>query len=172
MLIYIRQLGDETILCVANLSRSVQPVEIDLSRFKGMIPVEMLGLTEFPRIGDLPYFLTLGPYAFYWFRLQPASSAASRVAPDPTMEIVQAPGLLVGAAWETLLEGNVRTLIERERLLPFLQRQRWFGGKARKTRNARFVDWGVLRRGPQPIFLTLDRSRIRRRRRAISTSCR
>ena len=68
---------------------------------------------------------------------------------------MQAPGLLVGAAWETLLEGNVRTLIERERLLPFLQRQRWFGGKARKTRSARFVDWGVLRRGPQPIFLTL-----------------
>ena len=154
-LIYIRQLGDETILCVANLSRSVQPVEIDLSRFKGMIPIELLGLTEFPRIGDLPYFLTIGPYAFYWFRLQPASSAASRVATDPTMEIVQAPGLLVGAAWETLLEGNVRTLIERERLLPFLQRQRWFGGKARKTRNARFIDWGVLRRGPQPIFLTL-----------------
>ena len=154
-LIYIRQLGDETILCVANLSRSVQPVEIDLSRFKGMIPIEMLGLTEFPRIGDLPYFLTIGPYAFYWFRLQPASSAASRAATDPTMEIVQAPGLLVGAAWETLLEGNVRTLIERERLLPFLQRQRWFGGKARKTRNARFIDWGVLRRGPQPIFLTL-----------------
>ena len=154
-LIYIRQLGDETILCVANLSRSVQPVEVDLSRFKGMIPIEMLGLTEFPRIGDLPYFLTIGPYAFYWFRLQPASSAASRVATDPTMEIVQAPGLLVGAAWETLLEGNVRTLIERERLLPFLQRQRWFGGKARKTRNARFIDWGVLRRGPQPIFLTL-----------------
>ena len=154
-LIYVRQLGDETILCVANLSRSVQPVEIDLSRFKGMIPIEMLGLTEFPRIGDLPYFLTIGPYAFYWFRLQPASSAASRVATDPTMEIVQAPGLLVGAAWETLLEGNVRTLIERERLLPFLQRQRWFGGKARKTRNARFIDWGVLRRGPQPIFLTL-----------------
>ena len=67
----------------------------------------------------------------------------------------QAPGLLVGAAWETLLEGNVRTLIERERLLPFLQRQRWFGGKARQARNARFIDWGVLRRGPQPIFLTL-----------------
>ena len=154
-LIYIRQLGDETILCVANLSRSVQPVEIDLSRFKGMMPIEMLGLTEFPRIGDLPYFLTIGPYAFYWFRLQPTSSAASRVATDPTMEIVQAPGLLAGAAWETLLEGNVRTLIERERLLPFLQRQRWFGGKARKTRNARFIDWGVLRRGPQPIFLTL-----------------
>ena len=48
------------VLCVANLSRTVQPVELDLARFKGMMPVEMLGLTEFPRIGELPYFLTLG----------------------------------------------------------------------------------------------------------------
>jgi maltose alpha-D-glucosyltransferase/alpha-amylase len=154
VLVYIRDLGEEKVLCVANLARSVQPVELDLSRFAGMVPVEMLGLTEFPRIGELPYFLTLGPYGFYWFRLQPAPVTASRVAPAPPVEIPQAPGLLVGAAWETLLEGNVRTLIERERLLPFLQRQRWFGGKARRARNARFSDWGVLRRGGQPVFLT------------------
>ena len=80
---------------------------------------------------------------------------AQRVAADPVVEIAQAPGMMVGAAWETLLEGNVRTLIERERLLPFLHRQRWFGGKARRPRSARFIDWGVLSRGPQPIFLTL-----------------
>ena len=54
VLIYVRRMGEETILCVANLSRTVQPVELDLSRFKGMMPVEMVGLTEFPRIGDLP----------------------------------------------------------------------------------------------------------------------
>ena len=155
VLVYVRSLGDDTVLCVANLSRSVQPAELDLSRFKGLVPVEMLGLTEFPRIGELPYFLTLGPYAFYWFRLQPAATpVAARVAPAPAREVPQAPGLLVGAAWETLLEGNVRTLIERERLLPFLVRQRWYGGKARRARAARFVDWGVLRRGPQPLFLT------------------
>src|SRR6187455_87565 len=65
ILTYARAFEEETVLCVANLSRTVQPVELDLSRFKGMTPVEMLGLTEFPRIGDLPYFLTLGPYAFY-----------------------------------------------------------------------------------------------------------
>ena len=156
VLIYVRRMGEETILCVANLSRSVQPVEIDLSQFKGMVPVEMVGLTEFPRIGDLPYFLTVGPYAFYWFRLQQApTQVTSRGASEPSREIAQVPVLLVGAAWETLLEGNVRTLIERERLLPFLQRQRWFGSKARRVRAARFVDWGVLRRGPQPMFLTL-----------------
>ena len=155
VLTYVRQLGEETVLCVANLSRSVQPLEIDLARFKGMIPVEMLGLTEFPRIGELPYFLTIGPYAFYWFRMQTATSSVGQRAAEPALEVAQAPGLLAGAAWETLLEGNVRTLIERERLLPFLQRQRWFGGKARKPRAARFADWGVLRRNPQPIFLTL-----------------
>jgi maltose alpha-D-glucosyltransferase / alpha-amylase len=156
VLIYVRRYQEDTILCVANLSRSVQPVEIDLSRFKGMYPVEMLGLTEFPRIGELPYFLTLSPHSFYWFRLQPApSTITARVAPEPTVEVPHAPGLLVGAAWETLLEGNVRRLIERDLLLPFLVRQRWFGAKARPARAARFVDWGLLRRGSQPLFMTL-----------------
>ena len=156
VLAYARRHQDETILCVANLARSVQPVELDLSRFKGMTPVEMLGLTEFPKIGDAPYFLTLGPYAFYWFRLQHAPTAlTARVAPEPASGVPHAPALLVGAAWETLLDGNVRTLIERDLLLPFLQRQRWFGGKARPTRGARFVDWGLLRRGPQPLFVTI-----------------
>ena len=78
VLAYVRQHEDDTILCVANLSRTVQPVELDLSRFKGMTPVEMLGLTEFPRIGELPYFLTLGGYAFYWFRLQQTAAADQR----------------------------------------------------------------------------------------------
>jgi maltose alpha-D-glucosyltransferase/alpha-amylase len=70
VLAYVRRYKDDIILCVANLSRSVQPAEIDLSQFAGMIPVEMLGYTEFPAIGTLPYFLTLGPYGFYWFELQ------------------------------------------------------------------------------------------------------
>jgi maltose alpha-D-glucosyltransferase / alpha-amylase len=156
VLVYVRTYQDDTILCVANLSRTVQPVELDLSRFRGMIPVEMLGLTEFPRIGELPYFLTLGPYAFYWFRLvQSAPAITARTAPETSTEVPQAPGLLVGAAWDTLLDGNVRTLIERDLLLRFLQRQRWFGGKSRAARSARFVDWGLLRRGAQPLFLTL-----------------
>jgi len=153
---YVRREGDDIVLCVANLARSVQPVELDLSRFKGMAPVEMLGLTEFPRIGDQPYFLTLGPYAFYWFRIQQAPSAVTaRVAPETAIDVPQAPALFVGAAWETVLDGNVRTLIERDLLLPFLVRQRWFGGKSRAVRKARFVDWGLLRRGPQPLFVTI-----------------
>jgi maltose alpha-D-glucosyltransferase/alpha-amylase len=70
VLAYVRRYRDDIILCVANLARSVQPVEIDLSAFAGLIPVEMLGYTEFPAIGTAPYFLTLGPHGFYWFELQ------------------------------------------------------------------------------------------------------
>jgi maltose alpha-D-glucosyltransferase/alpha-amylase len=156
VLAFVRALGDEVVMCVANLARTVQPVELDLSRFKGMTPVEMLGLTEFPRIGDLPYFLTLPGYSFYWFRLQLAPSPiAARVVQESVSSVSETPALFVGAAWDTLLEGNVRTLIERDLLTPFLQRQRWFGGKARDPRASRFIDWGVLRRGSQPLFLAI-----------------
>src|SRR5207253_2692514 len=74
ILAYVRRYEDELVLCIANLARTVQPVELDLSAFKGMTPVEMLGLTEFPRIGELPYFLTLAGNGFYWFRLQQTPS--------------------------------------------------------------------------------------------------
>jgi len=69
VLAYIRKDATQTVLCVVNLSRFVQPVELDLSRYKGAVPVELIGETTFPAIGDLPYFLTLGPHGFYWFRL-------------------------------------------------------------------------------------------------------
>ena len=70
VLAFVRQLGEETILAVNNLSASAQAVELDLRRFKGNILVEMFGRNIFPRIGELPYLLTLGPYQFYWFRLR------------------------------------------------------------------------------------------------------
>ncbi|HTL44622.1 MAG TPA: maltose alpha-D-glucosyltransferase [Vicinamibacterales bacterium] len=155
---YVRSHEGELILCVANLSRSVQPIELDLSRFKGLTPTEMLGMTEFPRIGELPYFLTLAPYSFYWFRLQQTPApVAARLAPElPFSTPAESlPAFFMGVAWDTLLDGNVRTLIEREALMPFLQRQRWFGGKARTMRSARLIDWGLLRRGHQPLFLTV-----------------
>jgi maltose alpha-D-glucosyltransferase/alpha-amylase len=74
VLTYIRRFRDDVILCAVNLSRTVQPVELDLSAFAGLVPVEMLGYTEFPPIGTTPYFLTLGPYGFYWFELQHSRS--------------------------------------------------------------------------------------------------
>jgi maltose alpha-D-glucosyltransferase/alpha-amylase len=70
VLAYLRQHENDAILCVANLSRSAQPVELDLSPFAGFVPIEVVGYTEFPIIGERPYFLTLGPYGFYWFELQ------------------------------------------------------------------------------------------------------
>jgi maltose alpha-D-glucosyltransferase/alpha-amylase len=70
ILAYVRRHEADTILCVANLSRSVQPVELDLSGFNGLTPVEILGYTDFPIVRREPYFLTLGPYGFYWFELQ------------------------------------------------------------------------------------------------------
>ena len=74
VLAYVRRHGTDAILCVANLSRSVQPVELDLSAFAGFTPVEMLGYTDFPVVGQQPYVLTLGPYGFYWFELQRRSA--------------------------------------------------------------------------------------------------
>ena len=59
----------DRVLCVNNLAKSPQPVELFLSRFNGFTPVELSGGVHFPRIGELPYFVTLGPYASYWFAL-------------------------------------------------------------------------------------------------------
>jgi maltose alpha-D-glucosyltransferase/alpha-amylase len=70
ILAYVRRLGNEAVLVVNNLSSSAQAVELDLRRYKGDIPIEMFGKNMFPRVGDLPYLLTLGPYQFYWFRLR------------------------------------------------------------------------------------------------------
>jgi maltose alpha-D-glucosyltransferase/alpha-amylase len=70
VLAYVRELGNEKILVVNNLSCSAQAVELDLQRYKGYIPIEMFGRNLFPKFGELPYLLTLGPYQFYWFRLR------------------------------------------------------------------------------------------------------
>ncbi len=66
---HVRRYAADTILCVHNLARSAQAVELDLSRWEGRVPVEMLGRTAFPRIGELPYLLTLGSRGFFWFQL-------------------------------------------------------------------------------------------------------
>jgi len=67
---FLRSSANDTILCVNNLSRFPQPVELDLRRFRGQQPIELLGRVQFPRIGDLPYLLTMGPHGFYWFNVE------------------------------------------------------------------------------------------------------
>jgi maltose alpha-D-glucosyltransferase/alpha-amylase len=159
VLAYLRRDERETILVVVNLSRSVQPAELDLKAFAGLIPVEMNGLTEFPRIGETPYFLTLGPYASYWFLLQrdvvPVSPRATTPA-DPNAAILESlPALLVGVDWQNMLDGGTRAVLERQALRAFLSRQRWFAAKSREIRQARFTDWAPLRGGAAPAFLTI-----------------
>jgi maltose alpha-D-glucosyltransferase/alpha-amylase len=67
---HIRTYEDDIVLCVHNLARSAQAVQLDLSRFEGMIPVEMFGHSAFPRVGELPYLLTLAPRGFFWFQMR------------------------------------------------------------------------------------------------------
>lgn len=123
VLAFIRRLDGEQILVVANLSRFVQCAELDLSAFRGEIPVELFGHTRFPAIGELPYFLTLGPYSFYWFSLVSAEPVVTE-APK------RIPTCRVGNSWANALEGTSQSAVENA-LPDFLAKQRWFAGKAR-----------------------------------------
>ncbi len=158
VLSYIRRDEHETVLVVLSLSRQAQPVSLELAAFEGLVPVEMFGQTEFPRIGDGPYPLSLGPYGYLLFRLEhsvtPIGARASM--PEPVVESVDArPALLAGVAWDTLLDGALRRYIERDALAGFLESQRWSGIVRGQLKAARFADWGVLRAGAHPVFLTI-----------------
>jgi maltose alpha-D-glucosyltransferase/alpha-amylase len=134
VLAYLRRYDDQQILCVANLSRFAQPVDLDLAALEGASPVEMLGYVQFPPIESQPYRLTLGPYGFLWLELHPKSEPveASSEAEQPA---------LVGDTWEGVLEDFGRSQLELL-LVEYLPKQRWFGDKARQIRGARIVDWG------------------------------
>jgi maltose alpha-D-glucosyltransferase / alpha-amylase len=121
ILAYVRRYEDETILVVANLSRLVQCFELDLTEFKGMVPIELSGGTKFPIIGERPYFLNLGPFAFYWFALQ------REVAAEVTTQ--DAP-LVAARTWDEVFATRSRDALERA-LIGYLPTRRWFGGKAR-----------------------------------------
>ncbi len=141
VLVFVREHEDEHILMVANLSRFTQAVELDLSDYEGRVPVELFGHTEFPRIGELPYFLTMGPHTFYWFQLTP-----ERSGDRPALEMGKRPKWPVlvptGRDWTSLLDDDDRSAVDG--ILPdYLRPRRWFGGKARKIRHARVVE--VLR---------------------------
>jgi maltose alpha-D-glucosyltransferase/alpha-amylase len=75
VLIFLRRYRDEVILCVNNLSRFAQFVELDLREFQGKMPLELWSKNCFPPIGELPYLLTLGPHNFLWFRILPPEQA-------------------------------------------------------------------------------------------------
>ena len=135
ILAYVRHYDGETVLCVANLSRFAQPVQLDLTGMEGMIPVEMLGYVEFPPITRQPYALTLGPYGFLWLELQPSLNPAAELSEDQEQSFF----VEHERDWQTVISGEgVRKL---EALLPaWLQRQRWFGAKSRKIRRVQVAD--------------------------------
>jgi maltose alpha-D-glucosyltransferase/alpha-amylase len=153
VLAYVRQLGDQRVLCVANLSRYAQPVTLDLSEFEGMVPIEMVGYVEFPTITRQPYPVTLSPYGFFWLELQPS--------PDAELNQPQAEGassvLSVSNAldWQSIFSSA--GVVISERLLPdFLPRQRWFGAKSRHIASTEILDWGVLQQSVALTFVQVN----------------
>jgi maltose alpha-D-glucosyltransferase/alpha-amylase len=125
VLAYVRQLGEEAILCVANISRTAQAVELDMSQWKGRIPQEMLGRTRFPRIGELPYLVTLPPYGFFWFSLtQEADQEPESTLPREITTLVIGPG------WDSMLSGWTRRTLDFDVLPHFVSERRWFADKA------------------------------------------
>ena len=128
---YVLRHEAEIILVVANLSRFPQPVELDLSAFKPMIPIELFGRMKFPAITDAPYFLTLGPHNFFWFSLEakpqpgPAGGGAG-----PQRQL---PSLAISASWQDIFHGEAGARFES--LLPdYLRAQPWFGGTGKTIR--------------------------------------
>ncbi|HUA83837.1 MAG TPA: maltose alpha-D-glucosyltransferase [Bryobacteraceae bacterium] len=136
VLAYLRRSGDEQVLCVANLSRFAQPVDLDLAEYEGMAPVEMLGYVEFPPIGKQAYRFTLGAYGFLWLELHGTAQRSEELAGAGETAI-----LTVGAGWASLFEGAARHRLESVALPVYLPKQRWFAGKSRRIRGTRVVDW-------------------------------
>src|ERR1051326_5885056 len=136
VLAFVRRYEEETILVVANLSRVVQCFEVDLSQYKGMVPIELSGHTRFPEIGDRPYFLTLSPFAFYWFSLERRVEEIAAVSEEVP--------LLSAKTWNEVFADRQRDTFERA-LARYLRSRRWFGGKARSVGRVHVRDRVELR---------------------------
>src|ERR1700734_2366532 len=163
ILAYLREFGDDTILCVANLSRSAQPVELNLAPFKGRVPVEMLGRTAFPPIGDLPYLLTISAYGFYWFRL--STDAAVPSWHEQVVSIDERPVLVLFDGWTSLFRDRVvpwrigiaektRLQFETDTLPRYIETQRWYAAKGTAIDRARIADQVLWQEGTGKNLLT------------------
>jgi maltose alpha-D-glucosyltransferase/alpha-amylase len=147
ILAYVRSLDEERILCVTNLSRYAQPVDLDLKEFAGMTPVEMLGYVEFPRISNEPYRLTLGPYGFFWLELHETPESAK---PPEELAVKVTTELDVSQGW-----GGVIPELEKLTLPEYLPKQRWFGAKSRRIQKVRALDWAEFA-GAAMMFLEVS----------------
>ncbi|MBD9461958.1 maltose alpha-D-glucosyltransferase [Pseudomonas sp. Pdm06] len=143
----------EIILCVANVSRSAQAAELDLSVYAGMVPVEMLGGNAFPPIGQLNFLLTLAPYGFYWFVLAAENQMPSWHV-EPAQSLPDFTTLVLKKRLEELLEAPSRTTLEQAILPSWLQNRRWFAGKDSAIEKVDIV-YGVRFGDPQrPVLLS------------------
>ncbi len=129
---YVREYQGEVLLCVANLSRSAQAAELDLSPWRGWTPLELIGRTEFPPVRDQPYLVTLTPYGFLWFRL--CENLEHREAPSLAPEFET---LVMTAGKPLLHHARTRMVFERDVLPVYLARARWFADKGAATVRAR-----------------------------------
>ena len=152
ILAYLSEHGEDVILSVFNLSRAAQPVELDLAAFKGRVPVEMLGRTSFPPIGELPYLLTLPSHGFYWFRL--ADEAPMPSWHQEGVALQDRPVLVLFDGWTSLFKDRVmpwrigfadrlRKQFETETLPPHIEAQRWYAYKGSKIKRASVLDQAV-----------------------------
>jgi maltose alpha-D-glucosyltransferase/alpha-amylase len=155
ILAFLREFEDEAILCVANLSRVPQAVELDLGRFEKRVPVELLGQESFPPIGKLPYLLTLPGHGYLSFRL--ATDAKPPGWHEERLVQRRIPVLVLSSSWQSAMErggkpgelaGVVmnmsRDRLREEVLLPYLRGRRWFAAKHEKivdTRVTMLAPW-------------------------------
>jgi maltose alpha-D-glucosyltransferase/alpha-amylase len=151
ILAYLREYEDTAVLCVANLSRTPQAVELDLSEFHGRVPVELDGHSQFPPIGQLTYLLTLPPYGFYWFLLSAVDDWPSHhtPAPEPMPEYQT---IVMRHALPEAIKAT-RSVLEREVLPSYLTKRRWFGMKDQALRSVRIT---VMSRVPSEDAILLE----------------
>jgi maltose alpha-D-glucosyltransferase/alpha-amylase len=135
VLVYVREDGDEIVLCAANLSRFAQPALLDLSGYDGMVPVEMLGYVEFPAIERKPYTITLAPYGFLWLELHPPAQKSAIKPEDTTLMVTNV------SDWKGLFEGANKGKLEDAVLPTYILRQRWFGNKSTPIMGTHLIDW-------------------------------
>jgi maltose alpha-D-glucosyltransferase / alpha-amylase len=167
ILAYVREYGDNVILCVANLARSAQPVELDLARYKGRVPVELMGRTAFPPIGELPYLLTLPGHNFYWFRLATGEDVptwhAERLAPEELPMLVLIDGWRSFfrdrvVPWRIGMAEKLRAHFEDDILPRFVAAQRWHTAKGEPLTRVELTDYLEWGGDPAPWLVTLVRA--------------
>jgi maltose alpha-D-glucosyltransferase / alpha-amylase len=127
VLAYLREYEGETILCVANLSRQAQAVELSLAEFAGRVPVELSGGTPFPKLGQLTYLLTLPPYGFSWFVL--SETAEGPAWSSATSGLIEHHTFVLRPDLDVLIGGSARAVLEQEILPEYLKNRRWFQHK-------------------------------------------